>query len=82
MPKYNSLPVWWKLITRGNDDKAAFGLSVAAAVASLEVISQALPGFFNILVANFLPALAEIFPIFSKKTRQSFGLKSITRNSH
>ena len=38
-----------------------------AAVAILEVISRALPGFFNTLFANFLPALAEILPEFLKK---------------
>ena len=56
-----------KKIISGNDDKAAFGLLVAAAVAMFEVISKALGGFFNTLVASVLPALADIFPNFLKK---------------
>ena len=57
------------MITSGNVDNAAFGLLVTAAVAinAVEVISKALPGFFNTLVANFLPAFAEIYPKFLKK---------------
>ena len=68
LPKYKPLPVWQKLITSGNVDNAAFGLLVVAAVVMFEVFSKALPGFFNTLVANFLPAFAEIFPKFLKKT--------------
>ena len=51
-------------MTSCNDDKTAFGLLVAAAVAMFDVISKALSGFFNTLVASFLPALADIFPDF------------------
>ena len=47
--------------------KLLFGLLVAAAVEIFEVISKALPGFSKTSVANFLPALAEIFPNFLKK---------------
>ena len=56
-----------KIFTSGNDDKAAFGLLVAAAVAKFEVISEALSGFYNTLFANFLPASAEILPKLLKK---------------
>ena len=56
------------MITSGNDDKAAVGLLVAAAVAMFGVISKALPGFFNTLFANFLPGLAVPLPSFFEKT--------------
>ena len=52
----------------GNDDKAALGLRDAAAVAIFEVISKDLSGSFNTLVASFLPAFAEILPLFWKTT--------------
>ena len=55
------------MITSGNVDRAALGLLVAAAVAMFAPISRALPGFFNTLVANFLPALEDIFHKFLKK---------------
>ena len=55
------------MITSGSDDKAGFGCLDAAAVAMFEVISKALPGFFNTLVANFFPASAEILSMFLKK---------------
>ena len=42
-----------EVIFLGNDDKAALGLLVAAALAMFEVISNALPGFFITLVAAF-----------------------------
>ena len=67
LPEHRSFPVWWKLITSGNDDKAAFGFLVAAAVAMFGVPYQALPRFFNKLVANFLLALADNVPRFLKK---------------
>ena len=54
------------MITSANDDKAAFGFSVAAAVAIFEVISKDLPGFFNTLVAVF-------FTSFSRYLSQTFG---------
>ena len=54
-------------MTSGNVDNAAFGLLVAAAVAMFAPISRALPGFFNTLVAIFLPALEDIFPRILKK---------------
>ena len=55
------------MITSGNVDNAAFGLRVAAAVATLAPISRDLAGFLSALVANFLTALAEIFPKLLKK---------------
>ena len=45
-----------------SDDKVALGLGDAAALAMFQVTSKALVGFFNTLVASFLPALAEILP--------------------
>ena len=68
LPGYNPLPLWWKLITSGNDDKAAFGFLFAAAVALFEVNSKTLPGFFFTLAAIFSQALAEVLPWFLKKT--------------
>ena len=56
-----------KIITSGSVDKAALGFLLAAAAVTLAPISKNLPGFFNALVANFLPALAESFPKFLKK---------------
>ena len=52
-PGYKPFSVRLKLIPSGNDDKAAFGILVAAAEAMFEVIPKALLGFFNTLVANF-----------------------------
>ena len=45
--KCKPFPKSEKYIASGNDDKAAFVFSVAAAVAKFEVISKALPGFFK-----------------------------------
>ena len=42
-------------------------ISIAAAVATLAPISRIQAGFLSALVANFLLALAEIFPNFLKK---------------
>ena len=61
-----SSPIWRKIITSTYVDEAALGLLVAAAVAVFEVIFKALPGFFILIVANFLPALAESLPKFLK----------------
>ena len=52
----------------------------AAAVAMFEVISKALPGFFNTLVAILLPGLAELLRKFFNKTTYFFCLYSVTRN--
>ena len=57
------------MINSASDDKADFGLLDVAAVATFEVISKYLPGILNTLVANFLPALAELLPKFLKKLR-------------
>ena len=55
-------------------DKVALGFLLAAP------IPRALAGFFNALVANFLPALAEIFPKFLKKlnNHSAFIVLSLT----
>ena len=50
------------LIISNKDHKAALELPETAATAMFAVPSKALPGFFHTLCANFLPALAEIFP--------------------
>ena len=55
------------MITSIIDDKAALGFRNAAALAMFGVISEALLGFFNTLVANLLPALAVKFPKLFKK---------------
>ena len=54
-------------MTSANDDRAALRILVAAAVAIIEKISKALPGFFNTLVAKFLPNLAKNLHQFLKK---------------
>ena len=56
-----------KMITSGNVDKDALGFLLAAAVTTLSLISRNLAGFLIALVANFLLALAEIFPECLKK---------------
>ena len=57
-----------KIFTSDTLAEAALGFGDIAAVVMLAVKSEALPGFFNTLVANFSPALAEILPRFLKKT--------------
>ena len=68
--------------TLGSNDEAALGLQDAAAVAIFEVISKALVGFFNTLVANKLPTLAEILPNFFEKATWSLCLYRVITNSH
>ena len=67
-PRYTPRPLWYKFITSGSVDNTFFGFLLAAAVATFAPISNARPGFFNTLVANCLPALAESFPKFLKKS--------------
>ena len=55
------------MVTSGNDDEAALGFLVAAAIAIFETISKTLPGFFNTSVANFLLFLAGIPPDYLGK---------------
>ena len=45
------------------------GFLVAPVVAMFEVFSKGRPGFFNTLVAKFLPAPAETLPYILKKCR-------------
>ena len=59
------------MITSGSVERAVLGFLLAAAIAMFAVISKALPGFFETLVANFLPASAETFPGNLKKLPHS-----------
>ena len=62
-----------EIITSGSVDNTFSGFLVAAAVAIFEVISKALTGSFNALVAKFLPALAQLLPKFLKKLPSPFA---------
>ena len=64
------------MIISGIDCKASFGLLVAAAVALFEVISKALPGFFNTLVAFFYQPWQIILPILPSPS--AFTVLSLT----
>ena len=67
MPNYKTLLFRQKFITPGIADKAALGFLLAAAVATLAPISEALPGFFNTLVAKFFTGPSRhLSPIFEK----------------
>ena len=52
----------------GSVDNTILGFLVATAIAMFEVISKALPGFFNTLVAILLLALADLLRNFFNKT--------------
>ena len=80
MPEVKTPARLENLITSCNDDKTAFGLLVAAAVAMFEIISKALPGFLKTLLSNFLPASADIQLKFMKKppSPSAFVVLSLT----